>query len=211
MCSYMEIIFHYVLVHMYALNVLSQKQDLVLDLIFLTLWQAFEQFRQTSPDSRLKRLHYVSFEKFPLTKSDLQSAHCHWPELEKYSQALCSQWPLAIAGCHRIILADGTITLDLWFGDINILLPQTRQALHNKVDAWFLDGFAPSKNPQMWSETLFQSMADSMRENGTFATFTAAGIVKRGLQSVGFEINKIKGFGQKKRDADRYFSTSSIS
>lgn len=165
---------------------------------FLTLWQAFDQFRQTSPDSRLQRLHYVSFEKFPLTKSDLQSAHCHWPELEKYSQALCSQWPLAIAGCHRIILADGAITLDLWFGDINILLPQTRQALHNKVDAWFLDGFAPSKNPQMWSETLFQSMADSMRENGTFATFTAAGIVKRGLQSVGFEINKIKGFGQKR-------------
>ncbi|MDX7019452.1 MnmC family methyltransferase, partial [Klebsiella aerogenes] len=76
----------------------------------------------------------------------------------------------------------------LWFGDINTLLPQTRQALHNKVDAWFLDGFAPSKNPQMWSETLFQAMADSMRENGTFATFTAAGIVKRGLQHVGFEI-----------------------
>ncbi|MDS0789152.1 bifunctional tRNA (5-methylaminomethyl-2-thiouridine)(34)-methyltransferase MnmD/FAD-dependent 5-carboxymethylaminomethyl-2-thiouridine(34) oxidoreductase MnmC [Proteus vulgaris] len=165
---------------------------------FLTLWQAFEQFRQTSPNACLKRLHYVSFEKFPLTKNDLQSAHCHWPELEKYSKALCSQWPLPIAGCHRIILADGAITLDLWFGDINTLLPQTRQALRNKVDAWFLDGFAPSKNPQMWSETLFQSMADSMRENGTFSTFTAAGIVKRGLQSVGFEIKKIKGFGQKR-------------
>ncbi len=65
------------------------------------------------------------------------------------------------------ILANGAITLDLWFGDINTLLPQTRQALHNKVDAWFLDGFAPGKNPQMWSETLFQAMADSMRENGT--------------------------------------------
>ncbi|MBI6529509.1 bifunctional tRNA (5-methylaminomethyl-2-thiouridine)(34)-methyltransferase MnmD/FAD-dependent 5-carboxymethylaminomethyl-2-thiouridine(34) oxidoreductase MnmC [Proteus vulgaris] len=165
---------------------------------FLTLWQAFEQFRQTSPNACLKRLHYVSFEKFPLTKNDLQSAHYHWPELEKYSKALCSQWPLPIAGCHRIVLADGAITLDLWFGDINALLPQTRQALHNKVDAWFLDGFAPSKNPQMWSETLFQSMADSMRENGTFSTFTAAGIVKRGLKSVGFEIKKIKGFGQKR-------------
>ncbi|MEQ4987083.1 bifunctional tRNA (5-methylaminomethyl-2-thiouridine)(34)-methyltransferase MnmD/FAD-dependent 5-carboxymethylaminomethyl-2-thiouridine(34) oxidoreductase MnmC [Proteus vulgaris] len=165
---------------------------------FLTLWQAFEQFRQASPNACLKRLHYVSFEKFPLKKNDLQSAHYHWPELEKYSKALCSQWPLPIAGCHRIILADGAITLDLWFGDINTLLPQTRQALHNKVDAWFLDGFAPSKNPQMWSETLFQSMADSMRENGTFSTFTAAGIVKRGLQSVGFEIKKIKGFGQKR-------------
>ncbi|HEK0646750.1 TPA: bifunctional tRNA (5-methylaminomethyl-2-thiouridine)(34)-methyltransferase MnmD/FAD-dependent 5-carboxymethylaminomethyl-2-thiouridine(34) oxidoreductase MnmC [Proteus mirabilis] len=165
---------------------------------FLTLWQAFEQFRHHSPDAPLKRLHYVSFEKFPLTKADLQTAHSHWPELAQYSTALCAQWPLPIAGCHRLILANGAITLDLWFGDINTLLPQTRQALHNKVDAWFLDGFAPSKNPQMWSETLFQAMADSMRENGTFATFTAAGIVKRGLQHVGFEIKKIKGFGQKR-------------
>ncbi|WP_193016197.1 bifunctional tRNA (5-methylaminomethyl-2-thiouridine)(34)-methyltransferase MnmD/FAD-dependent 5-carboxymethylaminomethyl-2-thiouridine(34) oxidoreductase MnmC [Proteus sp. FME41] len=165
---------------------------------FLTLWQAFEQFRHTSPNAHLKRLHYVSFEKFPLTRNDLQSAHSHWPELEKYSKTLCSQWPLPIAGCHRIILADGAITLDLWFGDINTLLPQTRQVLHNKVDAWFLDGFAPSKNPQMWSETLFQSMADSMRENGTFATFTVAGAVKRGLQSAGFEVKKVKGFGQKR-------------
>ncbi|QNH64765.1 bifunctional tRNA (5-methylaminomethyl-2-thiouridine)(34)-methyltransferase MnmD/FAD-dependent 5-carboxymethylaminomethyl-2-thiouridine(34) oxidoreductase MnmC [Proteus vulgaris] len=165
---------------------------------FLTLWQAFEQFRQTTPDAKLQRLHYVSFEKFPLTKEDLHVAHSHWHELEKYSQELCSQWPKPIAGCHRIILADGTITLDLWFGDINTLLPQTRQTLHNKIDAWFLDGFAPSKNPQMWSETLFQAMADSMRENGTFATFTVAGFVRRGLQSVGFEIKKVKGFGEKR-------------
>lgn len=165
---------------------------------FLTLWQAFEQFRQNSPNATLKRLHYVSFEKFPLIRKDLQSAHGHWPELEKYSQALCSQWPRPLSGCHRIILADGAITLDLWLGDINALLPQMRQTLHNKIDAWFLDGFAPSKNPQMWSETLFQAMADSMRENGTFATFTAAGFVKRGLRDVGFEVKKIKGFGQKR-------------
>lgn len=165
---------------------------------FLTLWQAFEQFRQTTPDAKLQRLHYVSFEKFPLTKEDLHTAHSHWHELEKYSQELCSQWPKPIAGCHRIILADGAITLDLWFGDINTLLPQTRQTLHNKIDAWFLDGFAPSKNPQMWSETLFQAMADSMRENGTFATFTVAGFVRRGLQRVGFEIKKVKGFGEKR-------------
>lgn len=165
---------------------------------FLTLWQAFEQFRQATPNAKLQRLHYVSFEQFPLTKHDLNSAHNHWHELEKYSQELCFQWPEPVAGCHRIILAEGAITLDLWFGDINTLLPQTRQALHNKIDAWFLDGFAPSKNPQMWSDTLFQAMADSMRENGTFATFTVAGFVRRGLQNVGFEIKKVKGFGEKR-------------
>ncbi|WP_066746894.1 bifunctional tRNA (5-methylaminomethyl-2-thiouridine)(34)-methyltransferase MnmD/FAD-dependent 5-carboxymethylaminomethyl-2-thiouridine(34) oxidoreductase MnmC, partial [Proteus myxofaciens] len=175
---------------------------------FLTLWQSFEQFHQKEVNSTLKRLHYVSFEKYPLTKKDLKLAHNHWPELAKYSDELCAKWPLAISGCHRIILANGQITLDLWLGDINTLLPQIRQALHHKVDAWFLDGFAPSKNPQMWSETLFQAMADSIREEGTFSTFTVAGFVRRGLQNVGFEIKKIKGFGQKREMLTGTFAQS---
>lgn len=175
---------------------------------FLTLWQAFTQFQQTSPTATLKRLHYVSFEQFPLTASDLKNAHAHWPELEHYSTELCAQWPLPLAGCHRLILAQGMITLDLWFGDINTLLPQLRQTLYRKIDAWFLDGFAPAKNPQMWSDTLFKAMANSIRDKGTFATFTAAGFVKRGLQSAGFEVKKITGFGQKREMLTGFFTHS---
>ncbi|MDE1481169.1 bifunctional tRNA (5-methylaminomethyl-2-thiouridine)(34)-methyltransferase MnmD/FAD-dependent 5-carboxymethylaminomethyl-2-thiouridine(34) oxidoreductase MnmC [Xenorhabdus bovienii] len=165
---------------------------------FLTLWRAFSTFRQQYPDTPLKRLHYISFEKYPLTTADLKTAHQRWPELQVFSEELCQQWPLPLAGCHRLMLNNGAITLDLWFGDVNDLLPRINSNLTGKIDAWFLDGFAPSKNPQMWSEQLFTAMARFSRPEGTFATFTSAGIVRRGLQGAGFDVKKIKGFGHKR-------------
>nr|WP_113865060.1 bifunctional tRNA (5-methylaminomethyl-2-thiouridine)(34)-methyltransferase MnmD/FAD-dependent 5-carboxymethylaminomethyl-2-thiouridine(34) oxidoreductase MnmC [Brenneria salicis]NMN91029.1 tRNA 5-methylaminomethyl-2-thiouridine biosynthesis bifunctional protein [Brenneria salicis ATCC 15712 = DSM 30166]RBP66525.1 tRNA 5-methylaminomethyl-2-thiouridine biosynthesis bifunctional protein [Brenneria salicis ATCC 15712 = DSM 30166]RLM32026.1 bifunctional tRNA (5-methylaminomethyl-2-thiouridine)(3 len=165
---------------------------------FLTLWQAFDQFRARSPDATLQRLHFISFEKFPLQRHDLKAAHASWPELAPYADALRQQWPLPLSGCHRLLLAEGRITLDLWFGDVNALLPALDDSLTHQVDAWFLDGFAPAKNPDMWTDNLFQSMARLCREQGTFATFTAAGFVRRGLQQAGFSVSKIKGFGRKR-------------
>lgn len=111
---------------------------------------------------------------------------------------LCEKWPDPLPGNQRIILKNGEIILDLWFGDVNEQLPLLNSNLNNKIDAWFLDGFAPSKNPQMWSEQLFTAMAKFARQGGTFATFTSAGFVKRGLQQAGFTIKKIKGFGRKR-------------
>lgn len=112
---------------------------------FLTLWQSFLAFRNANPVHPLKRLHFISFEKFPLTVADLQAAHRHWPEFADFSLQLCAQWPQPLPGCHRIQLSGGEITLDLWLGDVNELLPSLTHALDNKIDAWFLDGFAPSK------------------------------------------------------------------
>lgn len=166
---------------------------------FLTLWEAFAHFRSQHPSATLRRLHFISFEKFPLREPDLAQAHAHWPALSAYADELRQQWPQALLpGCHRLILADGAITLDLWFGDINDLLPTLDASLTHQVDAWFLDGFAPSKNPDMWSEALFNTMARLCRPEGTFATFTAAGFVRRGLQQAGFEVAKVKGYGQKR-------------
>lgn len=165
---------------------------------FLTLWRDFAQFKQQNPTAKLQRLHYISFEKYPLQIADLAAAHARWPELATFAEQLRAQWPLPLAGCHRILLAEGAITLDLWFGDVNTLLPQRDASLNNQVDAWFLDGFAPAKNPDMWNDTLFSSMARMARSGGTFATFTAAGFVRRGLQQAGFEVAKVKGFGQKR-------------
>ncbi|QIZ47810.1 bifunctional tRNA (5-methylaminomethyl-2-thiouridine)(34)-methyltransferase MnmD/FAD-dependent 5-carboxymethylaminomethyl-2-thiouridine(34) oxidoreductase MnmC [Dickeya zeae] len=165
---------------------------------FLTLWQAFIQFRQQQPDAALQRLHFISFEKFPLRQSDLAAAHASWPELAPFAEELRQHWPLALPGCHRLILAQGRITLDLWFGDVNTLLPTLDHSLKRHVDAWFLDGFAPAKNPDMWTDALFNAMARLCRTGGTFATFTAAGFVRRGLQQAGFQVSKIKGFGQKR-------------
>ncbi|OTA20438.1 bifunctional tRNA -methyltransferase MnmD/FAD-dependent cmnm s U34 oxidoreductase MnmC [Xenorhabdus beddingii] len=165
---------------------------------FLTLWRSFSLFRQENPETTLKRLHYISFEKYPLKPADLKTAHQRWPELQVFSEQLCQQWPLALAGCHRLILDNGAITLDLWFGDVNDLLPKITANLTGKIDAWFLDGFAPAKNPQMWSEQLFAAMAKFCRPGGTFATFTSAGTVRRGLQDAGFTVTKVKGFGRKR-------------
>lgn len=165
---------------------------------FLTLWQAFARFRAESSDALLQRLHFISFEKFPLQLTDLTAAHAQWPELATYASELRVQWPLPLPGCHRLLLAEGRITLDLWFGDVNELLPHFDASMNNQIDAWFLDGFAPSKNPDMWSESLFAAMARFARPQGSFATFTAAGFVRRGLQQAGFTVTKCKGFGQKR-------------
>ncbi|WP_369310740.1 bifunctional tRNA (5-methylaminomethyl-2-thiouridine)(34)-methyltransferase MnmD/FAD-dependent 5-carboxymethylaminomethyl-2-thiouridine(34) oxidoreductase MnmC [Providencia rettgeri] len=165
---------------------------------FLVLWQSFAQFKAQNPQAPLKRLHFISFEQFPLTKADLIASHRCWPELCELSDALCENWPPALAGNQRIILENGNVILDLWFGDVNEQISLLKDNLNNKIDAWFLDGFAPSKNPQMWSEHLFTTMAKLAREGATFATFTVAGFVKRGLQQAGFSLQKIKGFGQKR-------------
>lgn len=165
---------------------------------FLTLWQAFAAFRAEHRDATLERLHFISFEKFPLTRDDLQKAHAHWPELAPFAGQLQAQWPQAFAGCHRLLLDEGCVTLDLWFGDINQLTDTLDESLNQQVDAWFLDGFAPSKNPDMWTPALFQAMARLTRAGGTLATFTSAGFVRRGLQEAGFTMQKRKGFGRKR-------------
>lgn len=165
---------------------------------FLTLWQAFAAFRADNPDATLERLHFISFEKFPLTRDDLQKAHAHWPQLAPFAEQLQAQWPQAFAGCHRLLLDEGSVTLDLWFGDINQLTDTLDESLNQQVDAWFLDGFAPSKNPDMWTPALFQAMARLTRPGGTLATFTSAGFVRRGLQEAGFTMQKRKGFGRKR-------------
>lgn len=165
---------------------------------FLTVWQSFRQFIRQQPDSIVHSLHFISFEKFPLKIDDLVTAHRSWPELAELAELLHKQWPLACSGCHRLFFDNNTITLDLWFGDINQTLPQLDHSFNNNIDCWFLDGFAPSKNPDMWNSNVFEKVFSLTKNNGTFATFTAAGFVRRGLQRVGFDVQKIKGFGHKR-------------
>ncbi|WP_261815561.1 bifunctional tRNA (5-methylaminomethyl-2-thiouridine)(34)-methyltransferase MnmD/FAD-dependent 5-carboxymethylaminomethyl-2-thiouridine(34) oxidoreductase MnmC [Vibrio gallicus] len=165
---------------------------------FLALWQEFNQFRQTNPDAALTQLHFISFEKFPVTRSDLEKAHQTWPELAELATELRAQYPDALPECHRLILADGAITLDLWFGDIKDCLPKVPTYSNGIVDAWFLDGFAPSKNPEMWNQDLFNGMAKLAKQDCSVATFTAAGFVRRGLIEAGFAMQKVKGFGIKR-------------
>ncbi|WP_339118285.1 bifunctional tRNA (5-methylaminomethyl-2-thiouridine)(34)-methyltransferase MnmD/FAD-dependent 5-carboxymethylaminomethyl-2-thiouridine(34) oxidoreductase MnmC [Halomonas sp. BMC6] len=154
----------------------------------LCAWACFEQH---APEGA--RLHLLSTEKFPLSREALTRALSAWPSLASYSQVLCALWPDAVSGIHRLHLSE-RVTLDLHFGDTTERL----DLLDGQVDAWFLDGFAPSKNPDMWQPALFEAMAARSRPGATFATFTCAGIVKRGLKAAGFHWKKVPGFGRKR-------------
>ena len=166
---------------------------------FLLTAEAFLQFRRQHPHSAVKQLNFVTTEKFPLSPEDWQQA------LQPFKELQLANWLLAqklvhIDGCHRFEYAEGNtrIVLDLWLGDVLSALPSMNQGSGGVVDAWFLDGFAPSKNQTMWQPELFRHMARLSQANATFATFTAAGFVRRGLQVAGFEVEKRKGFGRKR-------------
>lgn len=147
-------------------------------------------------------LNYFSVEKYPLSKADLIQALSLWPELKDEAQILIANYPILKTGQHSFSWPEKRVTLTLAFSDINQVLPQ----FNNPVHAWFLDGFAPTKNPEMWSDSLFKHMgrisalsADfSPHHSTTVATFTASGLVRRGLIGGGFEIEKTKGFGKKR-------------
>jgi tRNA 5-methylaminomethyl-2-thiouridine biosynthesis bifunctional protein len=156
---------------------------------FLCAWQAFAEHAP-----RDARLHFVSVEKFPLTLADLQRALALWPELKPYAEQLLAQYRAMHPGFQRLLLDGGRVVLTLMIGDVLECLPQ----LDAKVDAWFLDGFAPSKNPEMWTDALFTELARLSAPGATLATFTSAGFVRRGLIAAGFAVIRVKGFGHKR-------------
>jgi len=153
-----------------------------------------QQWLQTSPKGAVLEFH--SIEKHPMTVQTLQKLYAQWPQFSMIQAALLKQYPCLLPGRHLLSLFDGRVQLNLWLGEVQQMLPQLPAGL--QVDAWFLDGFAPAKNPDMWQMSLFQQMARFSYTGTTFATFTAAGQVRRGLQSVGFQVKKAKGFGRKR-------------
>jgi len=167
----------------------------------LNLLVAMDSFLKAAPENA--RLHWITTELYPLTPEDLERAHAFWPEFKAFAQLLQQNYPLAISGFHRLNLHP-RITVDLLLGDAASNL----SGLAGKADAWCLDGFAPSKNPSMWTEQLFTAIANASHPGTTFATFTAAGIVKRGLQNVGFTVNKVAGFGRKREMLNGTFNSS---
>lgn len=169
---------------------------------FLLAWQLW---RRCAP--RSWTLHYISCEKHPLQAADLRRALATWPELSELAKILQDNYPALIPGQHRRLIQASQVCLDLLLGDIADTLPQlldcvlanaSGQAGNGPVDGWFLDGFAPVSNPGMWQPQLFDAMARLSHPGTSFATFTAAGIVKRGLRERGFIVNKVKGFGRKR-------------
>lgn len=164
---------------------------------FLATLKLFDQFLQHNPHSPLT-LHFISIEKFPISLDDLSTALTLYPDLKPYVDELIAQYPLPIAGCQRLHFLQHKVTLDLWFGDVHEVLPLIENQKDGLVDTWFLDGFAPSKNPEMWTQSLFGHMARFATPHCHFATFTAAGFVRRGLIEAGFEVQRRSGYGRKR-------------
>ena len=159
---------------------------------------AAELWLETAPKDAV--LNFTSVEKYPLTLQDITTALQLWPQLSAFSTPLLSQYA-TLVDTKTINLYDNRIQLNLLIGDATEQLSH----LQNKADAWFLDGFSPAKNPDMWQPTLFAQMARLSHPNTTFATFTSAGMVRRGLASVGFKVNKRSGFGKKREMIDGHF------
>lgn len=152
-------------------------------------------------------LHFISTEKYPLSLQEITQALQYWPDLTDISGQFLAQYNVLSIQHKTISLFDHRVQLTVLIGDATdslITLDQT-------ADAWFLDGFSPAKNPQMWQPALFAQMARLSNSKSTFATFTSAGIVKRGLQAAGFAVNKQAGFGKKREMLTGYFAGSNIS
>ncbi|WP_411820814.1 bifunctional tRNA (5-methylaminomethyl-2-thiouridine)(34)-methyltransferase MnmD/FAD-dependent 5-carboxymethylaminomethyl-2-thiouridine(34) oxidoreductase MnmC [Hyphococcus formosus] len=156
---------------------------------FLVAWDRWEKAHK--PENAT--LHFFSVEGFPLAPDDMERAHAAWPDLGERAGVLRSKLPPPLPGFHHIAIGDH-VTLTLFYGDA---LEGLGRANAN-INAWFFDGFAPSKNPAMWSAKIFNEVARLSADKASFATFTVAGMVRRNLESAGFAWQKTPGHGRKK-------------
>ncbi|MEZ5777580.1 MAG: tRNA (5-methylaminomethyl-2-thiouridine)(34)-methyltransferase MnmD [Paracoccaceae bacterium] len=135
------------------------------------------------------RLSYTSFEAFPMPTADMARALAAFPEAGAAAKPLLSAWSI---GARRFAL--GPVDVEVVEGDARETLPRWT----GTADAWFLDGFSPAKNPELWCQTLMSEVAAHTAPNGTFATYSAAGFVRRGLASAGFQVERAQGYGHKR-------------
>lgn len=161
-----------------------------LGLNFLALWRAWRDDPQ-----RARRLHVVSLEAHPFGREDLAALLArHAPEaLAPLAAQLAAQWPPLLPGLHRLEFEGGAVTLTLGFGDAQALAPR----LSARVDAYFLDGFAPERNPRMWEAPLLKDLARLAAPDATVATWACTGELRRALQEAGFAVRRAPGYGGK--------------
>ena len=162
-----------------------------LGLNFLALWRAWRD-----DAARARRLHVLSIEAHPFAREPLRRwlAQLAPPALRGLAEQLASQWPARLPGLHRLEFEGGAVTLTLAFGQAACLAP----LLQARVDAYFLDGFAPDRNPAMWQPELLRELARLAAPDATLATWASAGFVRRALAEAGFQVRKEAGYGGKR-------------
>ena len=160
-----------------------------LGLNFLATWHAW----QADP-LRSRRLHFVSYEKHPFSAADLAIAQRAWPEFSALAAQLQQQWPVLTPGVHRLYFAQRQVVLTLFFGDASHLLRATDAA----VDAFYLDGFSPAKNPDLWSDNVCKAISRLAAPGATLATWSVAGALREALRAAEFDLHKRPGFAGKR-------------
>lgn len=155
---------------------------------FLTTWQAWRR-----DPRRCRRLHFVSIEKHPFSLQDLRTLHERYPELKQEAEELHARWPTLVPGGHRVELDGGNVVLTLFFADIRIA-----RDLRLAADAIYLDGFAPPKNPDMWSPQTLRAISRLAAHGATAATWSVASAVRAALETTGFAVEIKSGFGFKR-------------
>ena len=164
----------------------------VAELGFGTGLNFFETLFQWRAHARADaRLTYVSFEQFPVGANEMARALEPWPELLPVARNVLERWP---PGACSISMDLGSVQLELIAGDARKSIAEW----HGQAEAWYLDGFAPAKNPQMWNARLMEQVFAHTAPGGTFSTYTCAGWVRRNLEAAGFRVNKVPGFGRKR-------------
>lgn len=181
---------------------------------FLLTWSLWDKYAPSTAS-----LHFISCEKHPLARHDLERALSNWPQLANYKEELLKQYPILTPGNHLLSFGEGRVKLTLMLGDCyerfeQLLLCGDSIMEHRLrtsfIDAWYLDGFAPKKNEDMWSRRLIQVLGMLSGKGTTFATYTVAASVKSNLQACGFVLEKKKGFRSKRHMLTGYLDVLPI-
>jgi tRNA 5-methylaminomethyl-2-thiouridine biosynthesis bifunctional protein len=164
---------------------------------FLTTWAAW---RETAAAGAY--LHFISVEKHPFRRADLPRVLASWPALAALARELIEEYPPLVPGFHRLNLDGGRVKLTLLFGDVLDSL----RLLDAAADAFYLDGFAPAKNPDMWTDSVLCELARLARPGATAATYSVARAVRSGLAAAGFAVERRAGFARKRQMLTAYFT-----
>jgi tRNA 5-methylaminomethyl-2-thiouridine biosynthesis bifunctional protein len=168
---------------------------------FLATWQAWRRDPQ-----RCARLHFVSIEKHPFALADVKVLYRKYPELRTEAAALEAKWPMLVPGAQRIEFDGGKVVLTLFLAHVKVA-----RELRLAADAFYLDGFAPAKNPDMWSPALMRALARLAAPSATAATWSVAASVRHALEETGFAVEKRPGFGDKKEMLVAHYTKTGVS
>jgi len=144
------------------------------------------------------QLRYIAIDAFPIREPMLKALNARWTSLTELAETLITRWPPPLPGCHRRNEVFKGFSVDFWWEEAASALGDLASHGRRWIDIWYLDGFSPKTNADMWSDKVFGPMQRLSRDGALIASFTASGDIRRRLEKAGFSITKRPGFGRKR-------------